>query len=412
KHINRLFCERDENEISSELLLVELNSLFEDNHSLDFCKQVFEYKKIGLYENAFLLLLFFCHKFINCDDDCIGFNDFDDLYDEKWIFRDIKSTLQNGDSALLTNNILEHFNDNGFGNREYFRISSTAKEKLFIELNIKAAQSNNNKKELILHNSITAKELFYNKREQSQIAQLTSLLNKDNFKSVQEKLEKGGLRKGFACLFYGAPGTGKTETVYQLAHSTGRDIMMVNISETKSMWYGESEKRIKGIFDKYKSLLKTSEVAPILLFNEADAVIGKRKEAVNGSIDKTENAIQNILLQEMENLDGIMIATTNLTQNLDKAFERRFLYKIEFERPCIEAKEKIWQSMLPELSEKERLELANNYNFSGGQIENIVRKYTVDSILTNTVPCLETIHNYCQSELLYKNEERKIIGFY
>ena len=134
-------------------------------------------------------------------------------------------------------------------------------------------------------------------------------------------------------------------------------------------------------------------------------------ENTNESVDQTENAIQNILLQEMENLEGIMIATTNLTQNLDKAFERRFLYKIEFEKPCVEAKEKIWQTMLPTLSEQERLELANNYNFSGGQIENIVRKYTVDSILSEVTPTLETLHSYCQSESLYKNEERKRIGF-
>lgn len=410
KHINRLFNEREENEISCDLLLKELRSLFEDNLSLAFCKQIKEYEKICMDENLFLLLLIFCHRYVNLDDDCVGFHDFEDLYEEKWIYRELKSNMQNGHSELLRNNILEYYNDNGFGDREYFKISATAKEKIFVELDIKVQQVEN-KKSLILHENITHKELFYNQREQSQIIQLTSLLHKDNFRSVQEKLEKGGMRKGFVCLFYGAPGTGKTETVYQIAHSTGRDIMMVDISETKSMWYGESEKRIKKIFDSYRGYLKTCEIAPILLFNEADAVIGKRKEAGRGSIDQTENAIQNILLQEMENLEGIMIATTNLTQNLDKAFERRFLYKIEFDKPCTEAKEKIWHTMLPTLSEQERLELANNYNFSGGQIENIVRKYTVDSILNGIIPTLETVHSYCRSEFLYKNEERKRIGF-
>jgi SpoVK/Ycf46/Vps4 family AAA+-type ATPase len=184
--------------------------------------------------------------------------------------------------------------------------------------------------------------------------------------------------------------------------------MMVDISESKSMWYGESEKRIKKIFDTYSACLKAREVAPILLFNEADAIIGKRKEAGLDPIDQTENTIQNILLQEMENLEGIMIATTNLTQNLDKAFERRFLYKIEFEKPNIQAKERIWNTMLPSLSEKERLELANNYGFSGGQIENIARKYTVDYILNNANPSIETIHRYCQSEFLYTKERKKI----
>jgi SpoVK/Ycf46/Vps4 family AAA+-type ATPase len=236
-------------------------------------------------------------------------------------------------------------------------------------------------------------------------------LSKENFSSVQEKLVKGGLRKGFACLFYGAPGTGKTETVYQIARTTGRDLMMVDISETKSCWFGESEKIIKGIFDNYRNHLKTCDVAPILLFNEADAVIGKRKEAGRSAVDQTENAIQNIILQEMENLEGIMIATTNLTQNLDKAFERRFLYKIEFSKPNVEAKEKIWKTMLPKLKKSERMELADAYSFSGGQIENIVRKYTVDCILNGAEPSLDTVHKYCQTEFLYKNEEKRKIGF-
>ena len=220
------------------------------------------------------------------------------------------------------------------------------------------------------------------------------------------------MRKGFACLFYGAPGTGKTETVYQIARETRRDIMMVDIAETKSMWFGESEKRIKGIFDKYRAFLKTNEHAPILLFNEADAIIGKRKEIGKSSVDQTENAIQNIILQEMENLEGIMIATTNLTQNLDKAFERRFLYKIEFEKPDIEAKEKIWHAMLPSLSENGYAVLARNFDFSGGQIENIVRKFTVDCILNGSEPSFDTILEYCKGELLYKNNGRVKIGYY
>jgi SpoVK/Ycf46/Vps4 family AAA+-type ATPase len=304
---------------------------------------------------------------------------------------------------------LEYTNDDGFEDKEYFRISTAAKEKLFAELDIKVTQSKK-KKELILHKDIISKPLFYNEREQSQIRQLSSLLNKENFANVQGNLVKNGMRKGFACLFYGGPGTGKTETVYQIAHTTGRDIMMVDISQTKSCWFGESEKKIKGVFEKYSNYIKTCETAPILLFNEADAVIGKRKDNVSGSVSQTENAIQNIILQEMENLEGIMIATTNLTQNLDKAFERRFLYKIEFDKPNLEAKANIWQIMLPALTQTERTELASKYDFSGGQIENIVRKYTVDSILNETQPSMKMLHSYCQSEFLYKDDRQKI-GF-
>lgn len=219
------------------------------------------------------------------------------------------------------------------------------------------------------------------------------------------------MRKGFACLFYGAPGTGKTETVYQIARQTGRDILIVNVSEIKSMWVGESEKNIKALFDRYRRFSEQSELTPILLFNEADAVLGVRQEGAERAVDKMENSIQNIILQEMETLDGIMIATTNLTQNLDKAFERRFLYKIEFAKPSFEAKQAIWKTMLPSLSECETEELARSYEFSGGQIENIARKRAVDAIIHGEEPSLEIIHTYCRSEQLYKSTERRRIGF-
>jgi hypothetical protein len=209
-HIERLFDERSNNEITGDTLFQELCSLLDDNSSLVFCRQMNEYKK-AYSVNNFLLLLLFCHRFINLDEDCIGFDDFEDLFDIKRYFRDIKTSLQNGENDLIRDCILEYTNDNGFTDKDFYRISSTAKEKLFAEINIKIHQAEN-KKGLILHQNITLKQMFYNKREQEQIAQLSSLLGKDNFRSVQEKLEKSGMRKGFACLFYGAPGTGKTET--------------------------------------------------------------------------------------------------------------------------------------------------------------------------------------------------------
>ena len=107
------------------------------------------------------------------------------------------------------------------------------------------------------------------------------------------------MRKGFTCLFYGPPGTGKTESVYQLAKKTGRDVLTVDISETKSMWYGESEKRIKEIFTSYRAVSKKCKSTPILLFNEADGVLGKRKHDGRSPVDQTDNSMQHILLHEM-----------------------------------------------------------------------------------------------------------------
>jgi len=243
------------------------------------------------------------------------------------------------------------------------------------------------------------------------VEELNTFLQPENYKKIQERMKEKGFRNGFACLFYGSPGTGKTETVYQLARHTGRNIMVVDVPQIKSKWVGESEKNIKALFDRYREQVKRTKLTPILLFNEADAIIGKRKNGAENAVDKMENSIQNIILQEMEQLDGIMIATTNLQENLDKAFERRFLYKIKFEKPTVEARALIWQSMIPELSEMEVQTLASKYEFSGGQIENIARHYVIDNILHDTKgDVLAMLTSHCDNERLDDNKPHKI-GF-
>jgi SpoVK/Ycf46/Vps4 family AAA+-type ATPase len=255
--------------------------------------------------------------------------------------------------------------------------------------------------------------MYYNKKEGDAIEKLTSLLQEENYQKIVNRLDGKNMRKGFTCLFSGGPGTGKTETVYQIARETKRNIFMVDISETKSMWYGESEKRIKQIFDSYRSAVEKSETAPILLFNEADAIIGKRKEFNSSSraVDQTENTIQNIILQEMENLSGILIATTNLTQNMDSAFERRFLYKITFDKPSMESRKGIWNALLPDLPGSNAEELSGKFELSGGQIENIARKIEVDAIINGEDMRMEKLAQYCKDEILNGFNPSKRIGF-
>ena len=128
-------------------------------------------------------------------------------------------------------------------------------------------------------------------------------------------------------------------------------------------------------------------------------------------MEKMENSIQNIILQEMETLNGILIATTNLAQNMDRAFERRFLYKVKFNKPTLEARMQIWHSMLPELQESDIRVLAEKYDFSGGQIENIARHYAIDSILhSDSAASLEKLMAHCDGERLEQKDGRKI-GF-
>ena len=208
------------------------------------------------------------------------------------------------------------------------------------------------------------------------------------------------MRTGFACLFYGGPGTGKTETARQIAKATGRSVMQVDISSAKGCWVGESEKITKGIFERYRKAVENANIVPILLFNEADAIINKRQElgkSWNGPL-RMENAVQNIILQEMETFDGILIATSNMAQNMDEAFERRFLYKIKFEMPTLTARESIWKAMIPELPDEDITVLAKEFDFSGGQIENITRRCTTATVLYGRLPNLDELITYCREE--------------
>ena len=270
---------------------------------------------------------------------------------------------------------------------------------------------------LIKPDTIREKTLFYSTENAAQIENLTDALQPAKFRKIQKRLEEKGLPTGIAVILYGAPGCGKTESVYQIAKKTGRMIFQVDISDTKSCFFGESEKRIKEIFANYKAIcekaLKSKNCQiPIMLVNECDAVFSKRKSIENSSTAQTENAIQNIILQEMENLKGILIATTNLSENLDAAFERRFLFKVRFENPSTEAKKAIWKDKISWLSSEQAEELASNFNFSGGEIDNIMRKTQMHEIIKGSIPSFSEINDMCRTEKMHSDScNTNRIGF-
>lgn len=258
---------------------------------------------------------------------------------------------------------------------------------------------------------ICEKQLIFNKSEMKQLFILKDLLYDEKFKQTQKRLSDKNLPTGITVLLHGAPGTGKTEIVKQIAKATNRDLMTVDISESKSKWFGESEKIIKKIFTDYKLYAKECERIPILLFNEADALITKRQEIKDSNTIQSENAIQNILLEEIEKFEGIMMATTNLTNNMDTAFERRFLFKIPFPKPNIAIKKQIWKLKLPSLSKTNCFLLASKFDFSGGQIDNIVRKNEIQEIVTGKKVNLNTLIRFCEEETLINTALTKTIGF-
>ncbi|MCR4939422.1 MAG: ATP-binding protein [Treponemataceae bacterium] len=272
-----------------------------------------------------------------------------------------------------------------------------------------------NEEYLIKADSIKTKKLFYSEENTKEIERLRDVFQEKTLNRIQQRLKEEALPVGLAVLLYGAPGTGKTETVFQLAKETGRSVIHVDISELKSVWYGESEKRIRLLFVSYKRVCeiceKKGELFPILLFNEADAIIAQRQRTSRGKVNQTENSIQNIILEELESLTGIFIATTNLVSNMDDAFERRFLFKIRFENPSPEAKISIWRDKLSWLEEESAEEFAHDYDFSGGQIDNVVRKILMNEIITGKRPEITEIRAMCRSEKIEEQENTRRMGF-
>ena len=264
-------------------------------------------------------------------------------------------------------------------------------------------------RDYILPENIARRTLYFNEQARKQLDLLHNSLEESCFVMLRKRLEEKGMQRGIAALLYGPPGTGKTECVMQMARATGRAVFHVDISATKSCWFGESEKRIKEVFKKYEDICNNSEKRPILLFNEADGIFSKRKDSDSSNVAQTENAIQNIILEEMERLDGILIATTNMAENLDGAFERRFLFKIKFDKPALDARKSIWVSKMPSLSESAAQALADAFAFSGGEIDNIVRKAAIMEVLHGMEPDLEELKRLCREEKLHSDCSR--IGF-
>ena len=406
--LNDYFEDLDDNAIAPEELYHELKELFNANGHLSFTRELNGLKIDRCYD--WMVLVIVCHYLINKDDDRITFGQIEDVFRCKSSFNEAKAALKEGSHYLMQEGLIEHVCEEGIANTSQIHLTAKARQILLSEFHLHSSETA--VAGLTKPESLIEKTLFYTDSNEKQVDELETFLMPERYKEIRERMKATGYRSGFACLFYGSPGTGKTETVYQLARKTCRSILAINVPEIKSKWVGDSEKNIKAVFDRYRLLVQRSEVAPILLFNEADAIFGQRMEGAQNAVDKMENSIQNIILQEMESLDGILIATTNLTQNLDSAFERRFLYKICFDRPDVSVREKIWHTMIPSLSSQECHDLAVSYELSGGQMENVSRKFTINAILHgDETDRMEVLRSYCGAEKLENKTQSKRIGF-
>jgi SpoVK/Ycf46/Vps4 family AAA+-type ATPase len=216
-------------------------------------------------------------------------------------------------------------------------------------------------------------------------------------------------------IFYGPPGTGKTLTAHSLSRSLKRQVLSFDCSKILSMYVGESEKNVRKIFDTYADLTLQTKTEPILLLNEADQFLASRSAGVGSSADQMHNQMQNIFLEQIEKFQGILIATTNLLENIDAAFSRRFNYKIEFKKPDKEQRLALWKMMLPKNAPFETgFDVADlsHHPLTGGQINLIVKNtaYTVAS-RDNAVFGLGDFEEEIRKEKQGSFDNEKSVGF-
>jgi AAA+ superfamily predicted ATPase len=407
--INEIGNQRDNEEISTRELFEQTQCLLEENTHFPLIEKT---RFLGTSMEEKYLFLYVVWKFLEGDRDPWVERSFKEIYDKPLErFTQIQRFLAK-ENNLIKEDLLEIV-DAAFFDDARMKLTEKALD-LLTECDIKLFKKDVDKKKkenVIQPQDLPFRELIFSEKEANQLELLKNLLLEENFKKTQERLVQKSLPKGVTALLHGASGTGKTESVLQIAKATNREIMKIDISASRSMWFGESEKIIKQVFKDYKSYAKSQAIAPILFFNEADAIIAKRKEANSSNTSDTENRIQNILLEEIENFEGILIATSNLVNNMDTAFERRFLFKIEFQKPAVLAKIKIWKLKMPHLSNEDCEILATKFDFSGGQIDNIVRKNEINEILYGTTVDVITLLEFCKEETLTNQFSKKSIGF-
>ncbi|HPQ35637.1 MAG TPA: ATP-binding protein, partial [Tenuifilaceae bacterium] len=405
ERVEKMVDAKRDQETPCRLLIIEVSNLLKRYKNFPVINRI---KGIGLSREDLFLFINLVWKSLNGFDSIQLSTPVENMFDRASDRISYIQQIISGNNPLVKQNLLEVIEATFFSETE-IRITdfaATILQEEGVTLYIKKPKNGN----ILAPDQIQPKELFFNEADRMQLNMLYKLLEDSNTKRVRERLLEKNLPTGVTVLLFGSPGTGKTETVYQVAKATNREILKVDISQSKSFWFGESEKVIKRIFSDYYQYSKDKQVTPILFFNEADAIISKRKDVTKSSVGQTENAIQNIILEELENFTGIFIATTNLITNIDEAFDRRFLFKIELQKPDVSAKTKIWQSKLPSLSPMHCKTLAESFDLSGGQIDNVVRKSEMEEVIHGSSPSLERIIELCKAEHLSRSNAKRI-GF-
>ena len=188
---------------------------------------------------------------------------------------------------------------------------------------------------------------------------------------------------GLLTLLHGPSGTGKTFASGAIAKHLGKKLLITDISRLQSKWVGESEKNIQRLFNVFERIVRRVENPPVLLLNEADQFLTTRLNETRTSVDQMQNSLQNLFLEGFERLRGVMIATTNLQDNIDSAFSRRFHLKLELPMPERIERTKLWELHLPPSiprgNDVNIESLGAEYELTGGQIKIIVQNAATEA---------------------------------
>lgn len=205
--------------------------------------------------------------------------------------------------------------------------------------------------------------------------------------------QKSGRGLGISALFSGESGTGKTMASEVLANELNLDLFRIDLSQVINKYIGETEKNLKKIFEAAEGS------GAILLFDEADALFGKRSD-VKDSHDRYANIEVSYLLQKMEEYRGLAILTTNMKNALDKAFLRRIRFVVQFPFPDVKLRTEIWKRTFPQQTPKEEFDYQKlaALNIPGGNIRNIAINASFTAASENRPVSMQDIQTSARNE--------------
>lgn len=334
---------------------------------------------------------------------------------ELFTSEDAQRSFERGINPLLEKRLVEtisvHHGENSEVTTDNYLLSSVACAAVFKgKEELIKAKVVSKFGQIVAWKEITKKDLSFSKSTENRVKKLLKATRRDSYNRVVDSLKTAGFRNGIGALLYGPPGTGKTEFARQIARENHRNILLVDSSKLGMTYFGEGPRNYRGLFRIFRYIAAISREAPILFMDEADGILSKRVE-VHRSADKEANEIANIVLEELNSFSGILIATTNLLDNMDDALYRRFLFKIQFDLPNAEVRKTIWAKKLPWLPSNIIETLAERYELSGGQIDNIASLCLIDRVIDGHNPTMDEIIEYCSEQSPETSRTRKRIGF-